>query len=201
MAYQPYKFTREEMDEGVRMLVEAYPRCFFANPRQRRPLKRNIVTDLQKDGFAMARDLITASVNRYRGHISYQYCLLAGAKRIDLNGNEVSTVTEYDELGAKKKIAAINRKFNEYVPPALPSFITQQSTPVKQRIDSAPMEKTNPVIRPELTRLYDAVLAANSAMGAIADKKDMFAAITTAAINVILREAQSVIINIGVDAK
>jgi hypothetical protein len=63
MVYQPYKFNREEKEEGLRILVETYPKCFFAPPHLRRPLKRNIIADLQRDGVAMASGLILASVN------------------------------------------------------------------------------------------------------------------------------------------
>jgi hypothetical protein len=126
---------------------------------------------------------------------------LAGAKRIDLNGTEVDTVTEQDEHAATRQIDAINKKLNAYHrPPALPSFFTQQPTLIKQKV-APPMEKIDPVIRPELTRLYDAVLAANAAMSATADNKGMFVTITTAAIGMVVREAETVITTISGEAK
>jgi hypothetical protein len=60
MTYIP---NREEKEEGVRILADIYPKCFFENPRLRLPLKRNIVADLIKDGAPMAHELITASVS------------------------------------------------------------------------------------------------------------------------------------------
>jgi hypothetical protein len=206
-----YKANRQEKEYGVRMLAEQYPKCFFEDPERRRPLKKNIIADLQKNNVTMASELITASVEWYESHIGYQYCLQAGRKRIDLNGNEVGTVTEQEQLAAKKKIDEIHTKLNAYPPPTLPAFVTQPptlpqvvtqpSTLMKAKVDAPPMEKSNLVIRPELTRLYEAVLAANTVMCSTADNDDMFTAITTAAINVILREAQSVITNISRDGK
>jgi hypothetical protein len=54
MIYRP---NRDESEEGVRMLADEYPKCFFENPRLRRPLKRKIVADLVADGVPMAHDL------------------------------------------------------------------------------------------------------------------------------------------------
>jgi hypothetical protein len=108
-------------------------------------------------------------------------------------------VTEQEELAAKNKIAEIHKKLNaEYKPPPLPAFITGRVTSTKTE---RPMEKTNPVVvRPELTRLYDAVLAANTAMCATADNEDMFAAVTKAAIGIVIKEAGSVVTNIETTA-
>jgi len=79
------------------MLAERYPRCFSVNPRLRQPLKKNIEADLQKDGFA-SPELISASVDWYKSHISYQYNLETGAKCLDLDGKEVGTVPSWSSV-------------------------------------------------------------------------------------------------------
>src|SRR5262249_58998408 len=108
-----YKFDRQELEDGIQMLAEKYPRCFFANPRLRRPLKKNIVADLQKDGFAHVIELISASVDWYKSHIGYQYCLETGTKCLDLNGKQVGTVTEPEHRAAQKKTQEINERWAE----------------------------------------------------------------------------------------
>jgi ProP effector len=104
-----YKFDRQELEDYLLRLAERYPRCFFVNPRLRQPLKKNIEADLQKDGFA-SPELISASVDWYKSHISYQYSLQIGAKRLDLDGKEVGTVTELEQRAARMKILEINEK-------------------------------------------------------------------------------------------
>ena len=139
-----YRVNREESEEGVRILAKTYPRCFFEQPEQRRPLKKNIIDDLIKDGAPMAPELITASVEWYQTHLGYQLCLLAGRKRVDLHGNDAGTVTEYEQRVAQKKALAIREKMKRdreatsaaaSVPPVKygtvlpPKFLTTMSAP------------------------------------------------------------------------
>ena len=92
-----YKFDRQELEDCLMMLAERYPRCFSVNPRLRQPLKKNIEADLQKDGFA-SPELISASVDWYKSHISYKYNLETGAKCLDLDGKEVGTVPSWSSV-------------------------------------------------------------------------------------------------------
>src|SRR5262249_60370891 len=108
-----YKFERREVEYGVHVLVEKYPQCFFDNPRQRRPLKKNIVADLEKDGCPLAPELISASVDWYQSHFGYLYALETGSKRIDLNGEEVGTVTAQEQMAARKKIHEDQERLSE----------------------------------------------------------------------------------------
>ena len=103
-----YKFDRQEREDSIQKLADTYPKCFFVSPPLRRPLKKNIVADLQKDGISISAELIDATINWYQSHLGYQYCLKAGAKRLDLAGNEAGTVTESEQHVAEKKIQEIN---------------------------------------------------------------------------------------------
>jgi sRNA-binding protein len=107
MLYRP---NREESEAVIAALAESYPRCFFTNPQQRRPLKKNIVADLQKDGFGAASELLTAAISWYESHFSYQHNLQAGTKRVDLRGREVGTVTREEQLAAQKKVQGDRRR-------------------------------------------------------------------------------------------
>jgi sRNA-binding protein len=193
-----YKFDRQELEDAIQVLAEKYPKCFFVNPRQRRPLKKNIVADLQRDGIAMAVDLISACVDWYKSHICYQYCLETGAKCLDLDGKEAGTVTELEHHAAQKKILEINERRAERAPlnsiRTTTNLVTARRVPEDQlkKID-APMSR--PTMLPELTPLYEAVLAANSAMSAPMGNSDVRAAVTAAAIGVVIAEAQRIVDN------
>ena len=70
------------------------------------------MVDVQRDGFPAAKELITAAVNWYQSHFAYQHSLQAGARRIDLDGNEVGTVTERENSNAQKKIKEDKQRVN-----------------------------------------------------------------------------------------
>jgi sRNA-binding protein len=190
-----YKFDRQELEYSIQKLADTYPKCFFVTPPLRRPLKKNIVADLQKDGIAISAELIDATVNWYQSHIGYQYCLKAGAKRLDLAGNEAGSVTESEQHVAEKKIQEIN----ESRLAERNSIRTTSSLVAARRIPGDQLKKidaptvSRPIVLPELTALYEAVLAANAAMSASVGNSNMRDAITTAAIGVVIKEAQRII--------
>jgi sRNA-binding protein len=193
-----YKFGRQELEDCLLMLAERYPRCFFVNPRLRQPLKKNIEADLQRDGFATP-ELISASVDWYKSHISYQYNLETGAKRLDLDGKEAGTVTESEYHAAQKKILEIKETMASLNAIRTTSnLVTARRIPEDQlkKID-APM--TKPTMQPELTPLYEAILAANSAMSAPMGNSDVRAAVTAAVIGVVIAEAQRILNNSKTD--
>jgi len=97
------------------MLCEHYPKCFFEEAKQRRPLKRDIAADIVRDDdFAVAPEMITAALDWYKSHVGYDYATtIAGSKRIDMHGREVGTVTEQEAMSAKKRIDEFNEKRNE----------------------------------------------------------------------------------------
>ena len=99
-----YRINRDETEAGIRLLAERYPKTFFAEPKLRRPLVKNIIAQLEQDGAPMARVLIAATVEWYQSHFSYHYALQAGAKRLDLGGNAVATVTEQEAINAQNYI-------------------------------------------------------------------------------------------------
>src|SRR5262249_51852837 len=149
----------------------------------------------------MATELIGASVDWYKSHISYQYSLEAGAKCLDLNGREAGTVTELEHRTAQKKIQEINEKLAErhLLNPikTTSTLAAARRIPEDQlkKIDAPIVSKTKPPVRPELTPLYEAVLAANTAMSTPLSNSNMRVAITAAVIGVVIKEAQRVIDN------
>jgi sRNA-binding protein len=99
--------TRSESEDAIRMLAERYPKCCFEDPKMRRPLKKDILADLQREGLLAPS--FRSAVGWYQGNFGYQYMLQAGNKRIDLDGKEVDTVTEQEQRDAEKYIAERKR--------------------------------------------------------------------------------------------
>ena len=202
-----YRFSRDESEDAITQLAEKYPKCFFEDPRLRRPLKKNIIADLQKDGFGMAYEIITAAVDWYENHLGYQRSIQVGVKRIDLNGKDVGTVTELEQRAAVKKIQDIHEKIK--AKKSFDATATNLSLHAAGRIpddqlkklDAPPMaNKPKPIASsfsnggrsPDLAKLYSALDAANTAMTGDADL-DLRTALGTAALTVLVKEATRII--------
>jgi sRNA-binding protein len=106
--------ARQDHNAVIQQLSELYPKCFFTNPKQRRPLKPNIVVDLFK---AADRELawfdVGAAVDWYISHIGYDYACMAGAGRVDLDGKVVGKVTESEAREAENRVAAKHQQMAE----------------------------------------------------------------------------------------
>jgi sRNA-binding protein len=159
----------------------------------RRPLKRNILVDLEQAGFPAAHELIAAAVDWYQGHFGYLFALQAGAKRLDLDGKEVSTVTESEQDAALKKIKEGQKAFierNEHnATKTLATLRAARRIPDDQlrKLEAPPMK-----VPSELTRLHEALAAADAAWAGPGDT-GLRTALTSAALTVVIKEAQSLI--------
>ena len=105
-------FPREQLEDFVNELAFSYPKCFFENGRFKRPLKKNIILDLEKDGMLDAERRV-AALGFYTHDWNYEWKLEAGAKRIDLDGKEVGTVTETEDREAKERVRAARQEKNQ----------------------------------------------------------------------------------------
>jgi sRNA-binding protein len=104
----------QDHNEVIERLRKLYPRCFFTDPRQRRPLKRNIVDDIERDREpTLAGFDIVAAVDWYESNIGYEYNLVAGAERIDLNGKVVGKITSTEQHEAQQRIAVKHKQIAE----------------------------------------------------------------------------------------
>jgi sRNA-binding protein len=94
----------------IGVLAEHFPRCFFTDPRQRLPLKKNIVNDIEALKLKEFETVdIQSAVDWYISNYGYQKRLaIPGNKRIDLDGKPVGTVTELEANKAVDKINEIN---------------------------------------------------------------------------------------------
>jgi ProQ/FINO family len=110
-------FTQDH-NEVIGLLANKNSRCFIEDPKLRLPLNRNVVADSDRNDFPGV-DIIRA-VEWYIGHYWYQKAVaMAGAQRIDLDGNVVDSVTEKEAQAAVDRINEINaqKAVREYVNP------------------------------------------------------------------------------------
>jgi sRNA-binding protein len=199
-----HRATRDESEQVIRMLCEHYPKCFFENPRLRRPLKKDIVFDLQKDkSFDVAPEMIDLAVDWYKSHIGYIIASsTAGAKRIDLNGKEVGTITENEAIAAQQEVDRINK-----------SKINQQRSPVDvlnrmratgratddgvKKLDATPIKsKATQHIAPEFIQLHETFANANAAVVNINDSA-MRLAVAKATLDEVIKKAEQVKAELG----
>src|SRR6516225_7622776 len=117
-------FPQDYLKDLVSELEDIYPKCFFTDPRHKTPLKKSIIDDLQSDGFHDKDDRV-AAISYYTKDWNYEWCLQAGAKRVDLEGREVGTVTQQEEREARERVQSQQRKIREER-----EATTQQQAPV-----------------------------------------------------------------------
>jgi sRNA-binding protein len=100
---------RDDRDRAIEALSEMYPKAFFENPRQRRPLKHDIAKDIKKD-LAANPDCelryydIDDAVAWYTSHVGYyKACDTAGTPRLNLQGAKAGTVTATEAREASER--------------------------------------------------------------------------------------------------
>jgi sRNA-binding protein len=187
-----YKFTRKVIEEAIRKLADTYPKCFFEEPKLRRPLKHTILADLQKDGVPLAQELTATAVEFYQSNFSYQYSLYAGNKRIDLNGVEVGTVTEQEHMTARATIKTAQQKRNATATLAALHAAGQLSDDAVRKLDVPMIPKATKAVTPELAKLYEAVMAADVTLSGPGDD-DLRSAMAATALGFVCKEAQRLI--------
>jgi sRNA-binding protein len=170
------RFTRDEHEQVIHMLCDHYPKCFFEDSRQRRPLKKNIAADIIKDpNFEVDPDRISAAIDWYKSHIGYDYGLATiGVKRLDLSGVEVGTVTEAEAITARQAIAEKGSAIAAARDPVrvLKHMHTagQVSDNGLKKVDAPMLPKTKvAAVAPELAPLYEVLGNANTAVLPIGD--------------------------------
>ena len=93
-------YHKDEREEFIRYLADKFPKCFFDEPSHRRPLKHNILDDLDKQKV-LDREKLTQALDWYQNHFVYRYGLIAGAERVDLEGGKAGTVTPLEQQEAR----------------------------------------------------------------------------------------------------
>jgi ProP effector len=97
--------------DPVERLIEKYPRTFFQNQADRRPLKiglhRDLVADTARHG--LSRDELRKALARYCSSPGYAAATVLNAPRIDLAGEPAGLVTA-DAVSAAIRAARLSRK-------------------------------------------------------------------------------------------
>jgi ProP effector len=103
--------TYDEIAAAIALLAEAFPKAFSIFEQRRHPLKIGIRGDLlaRLDGVLTEIELRQV-LRAYVANGAYRRRLLAGAPRIDLDGNPVGMVSTEEEADARKKLATAAAK-------------------------------------------------------------------------------------------
>jgi ProP effector len=101
-----------DLTEKLAKLAAAYPKAFFLDQADRRPLKLGIHHDLLGADMALSRTEVRQAVGWYCQSPGYLAAMVEGAVRIDLNGMPAGTVTT-EAIAAAVKAAQLSQKMRE----------------------------------------------------------------------------------------
>ena len=100
--------TKQDIDAALARLAEAFPQTFVLEKyRPHRPLKVGIAAAIPARCPAVERRVLRVALTAYTGRVMYLRGLVAGAARVDLDGNPAGEVTARDAEYAAAKLARI----------------------------------------------------------------------------------------------
>ena len=100
--------TKQDIDVALARLTEAFPQTFvLERNRPHRPLKVGIAADIPARCPAVERRVLGAALSAYTRRVMYLEGMVAGAARVDLDGNPAGEVTAKDEAYATATLARI----------------------------------------------------------------------------------------------
>src|SRR6478752_6819099 len=100
--------TKQDIDAALVRLAEAFPRTFVLEKyRPHWPLKVGIAAAIPARCPALEWRVLKMALTAYTGRVMYLRGLVAGAARIDLDGNPAGEVTARDAEYAAAKLAKI----------------------------------------------------------------------------------------------
>jgi sRNA-binding protein len=98
--------ARALAEAGIALLAERWPLCFHIHPRDRKPLKLGIHTDILAAGVLSEKDL-AAAMRWYVGALPYRRKCVEGAARIGLDGEPTGTVSAEHAAEQKRTVKTI----------------------------------------------------------------------------------------------
>jgi ProP effector len=102
------RITKQDMDVALARLVETFPQTFVLEKfRPHRPLKIGINADIRTHCPAVERRVLSVVLRVYTRRVMYLQGLVAGAARIDLDGNPAGEVSVDEAEHAMVKLAGI----------------------------------------------------------------------------------------------
>jgi ProP effector len=100
--------TKQDIDAALARLAEVFPRTFVLEKyRPHWPLKVGIAAAIPARCPALEWRVLKMALTAYTGRIMYLRGLVAGAARVDLDGNPAGEVTVRDAEYAATKLARI----------------------------------------------------------------------------------------------
>ena len=100
--------TKQDIHAALTHLAETFPQTFeLERCRPHRPLKVGIAADLQARCPALEWRVLRVALAAHTGRVMYLRGLVAGAARIDLDGNPAGEVSAKDTEYATVKLAEI----------------------------------------------------------------------------------------------
>jgi ProP effector len=100
--------AKEDLRAALTCLAEAFPQTFVLEQYQpHRPLKVGIAADIPARCPELDRRKLGAVLSAYTQRVMYLEGMVAGAARIDLDGNACGEVTARDAEDAAAKVAEI----------------------------------------------------------------------------------------------
>ena len=100
--------TKQHIDAALARLAETFPQTFVLEKyRPHRPLKVGIAADIPARCPAVERRVLSVALRFYARRVMYLRGLVAGAARVDLDGNACGEVTARDAEDAAAKLAEI----------------------------------------------------------------------------------------------
>jgi sRNA-binding protein len=139
--------------------------CLDLSGHTAKPLKAGIYEDLINEGFPVERNLLRAAVDWYISHYGYQYALRAVAKRVDLQGREVGTVTVQEQAAAQREIQRIKemRKVSHHKP-AHQREAPAKAAPPAEPVGRLTVETPQDTMRKALAMLEQAKIGFGTAL-------------------------------------
>ena len=99
---------KEDIHAALTHLAETFPQTFeLEKCRPHRPLKVGIAADLQARCPALEWRVLRVALAAYTGRVMYLRSLVAGAARVDLDGNPAGEVSARDAEHAASRLAKI----------------------------------------------------------------------------------------------
>jgi ProP effector len=98
--------AKKGLRAALTCLAERFPQTFVREGHQpHRPLKVGIAADLVARCVELERRKLTAALSAYTQRIVYRKAMVAGAARVDLDGNPAGEVSAADAEHAAAKLA------------------------------------------------------------------------------------------------
>ena len=103
---------QQDRDTVIKYLADRFPSCFFENPELRRPLKLDIIDDLEKERV-LERNKLAQAVDWYQNHFAYRRAVVAGVERVGLSGQRAGIVTPQEQQENRRWITERKKEMAE----------------------------------------------------------------------------------------